>query len=52
VERSGAGIISCLVAGLDFFEALSVWAKQVPPANTHVSKAKANDRFMSCNLLK
>src|SRR5512135_2267940 len=51
-ERSGAGTISCLVAALEFFEVLSVWAKQVPAANTPVSKAKANDRFMSCNLLK
>jgi hypothetical protein len=40
------------VAGLVFFEALSVWAKKVPTANTLVSKAKANDRFMRCNLLQ
>jgi len=51
-ERSGAGTISCLVAGLVFFEAPSVWAKKVPTANKLVTKAKANDRFIRGNLLQ
>jgi hypothetical protein len=39
------------MAVLESFEALLVCAKQVPPANTLVSKAKAKDFFMGCNLL-
>src|SRR5512143_2656028 len=50
-ERSGAGTISCLAAGVESFGDFFVWDKQDPPANTAASRTDTNDFFMSCNLL-